>query len=316
MEDQEQVSDQVQGKRPVDRSPSFPYIGLTKAVERLEGLHAFAKRHDARIIDAAKPAWGLGAKSSGTQQTVAALLAFGLIESSGSGESRKVKISELGYRIVADPRPGAKEQALAIAALKPKLVAEFWEEWGAERPNDAIAAGTLHIDRGFTPDGAKAFLRVYDDTISYTKRSGADKLPDSEGEARVEEEPSGPQLAVGDWVQVDANGQTIFQKTRIRAIQDPWVFVEASKSGARISDVTLVERAAPVVEAPPVLEFAREELKAAPGEGMDRFTVDEGVVTIAFPADMSADSVGELEQFFQLFIKKAKRRAGASPKVD
>jgi hypothetical protein len=52
------------------------------------------------------------------------------------------------------------------------------------------------------------------------------------------------------------------------------------------------------------------------GEDMDRSTVDEGVVKITFPSGMTADSVEELEQFFNLFIRKAKRRAGAEKQND
>ncbi len=47
---------------------------------------------------------------------------------------------------------------------------------------------------------------------------------------------------------------------------------------------------------------------------MDRFTVDEGVVKITFPSGMTTASVDELDEFFKLFIKKAKRRAGAEKK--
>ena len=43
----------------------------------------------------------------------------------------------------------------------------------------------------------------------------------------------------------------------------------------------------------------------------NRFTIDEGVVTIVFPAVMTLDSVDELEQFLNLFIKRARRRAAA-----
>ena len=77
-------------------------------------------------------------------------------------------------------------------------------------------------------------------------------------------------------------------------------------------DVTVLEKApAGELVVPPVLDFEPREDKAAAGEEMDRFTVDEGVVKITFPSGMNPDSVEELEQFFQLFIKKAKRRAGA-----
>lgn len=308
-------------KRPQDRSPSFPYIGLTKAFERLEGLHSFAKRHDARIVDAAKPAWNLGAKSSGTLQTVAALLAYGLIEASGVGENRKIKLSDLGYRAVADPRPGAKEQALSTAALNPKLIAEFYEQWGMERPADAIAMGTLHIDRGFTPDGAKAFLRVYDDTVTYAPPPESDKRIDSNGPAMDAPAPPGGNIAVGDLVRVEVGGQTVVEKAAVRAIQEHdghnWVFVEGTETGALMSDVTLLDKApvgAGAVITPPKLAIApkaEEELVVSAGQEMDRFTVDEGVVKIAFPSGMSADSLDDLDEFFKLFIKKAKRRAAA-----
>jgi hypothetical protein len=79
-----------------------------------------------------------------------------------------------------------------------------------------------------------------------------------------------------------------------------------------MDDVTLLERGPIQAELPPVLPFALREDKASEGEEMGRFTVDEGVVKIVFPSGMTADSVEELEQFFQLFIKKAKRRAGAT----
>jgi hypothetical protein len=76
--------------------------------------------------------------------------------------------------------------------------------------------------------------------------------------------------------------------------------------------IIALEKAPAVVEAPPVLPFAQgQEAKADAGEEMDRFTVDEGVVKIVFPSDMTSDSVEELEQFLNLFIKKAKRRAKA-----
>lgn len=42
----------------------------------------------------------------------------------------------------------------------------------------------------------------------------------------------------------------------------------------------------------------------------DRF-VDEGGAKITFPSGKTPDSLDELEQFFSLFIRKAKRRAGA-----
>lgn len=299
-------------KQPKDRSPSFPYIGLSKALERVEQLYGYAKRFDSRIADAAKPAWGMGHKSSSTLQTVAALLAYGLIEDSGSGDNRKIKISDLAYRALVDQRAGAKEAALAEAAAKPKLIGEYLSTWGRERPPEANCLSELTLDRGFTPDGAKAFLRVYDDTAKFAIFPDSDKNSDTDSENGGEIEPPGHPPAVGDLVRVESAGQIVFESTKVRAIQGEWVFVEASKSGAKMSDVTVLEKANNSERAtPPVLEFEARDEKPAAGEEMDRFTVDEGVVKITFPSGMTPDSVEELEQFFQLFIKKAKRRAGA-----
>jgi hypothetical protein len=156
-----------------ERSPSFPYIGLTKALERAAAIYAHARRHDARVADVAA-AWGLAPKSSGTLQTIAALLAYGLLEDQGSGEARKLKITDLAFKALEDQRPGAREGALAEAAMKPKLIAEYVEKWKDGRPADAICISELRIDRGFTEDGAKAFLRVFDDTGGFTKASNSD----------------------------------------------------------------------------------------------------------------------------------------------
>jgi hypothetical protein len=54
--------------------------------------------------------------------------------------------------------------------------------------------------------------------------------------------------------------------------------------------------------------------KGSVGEEGDRFTVGGGVVKVTFPSGMTTDRVAELEEFFKLFIKKAKRRAGAEQK--
>ncbi len=161
--------DEFVSKAKRDRSPSFPFIGLGKAVSRTQQFYEQAKRFDARIADAAK-AWELGATSSATLQTAAALLAYGLLEDSGSSGDRKLKISDLGFKILVDQRPGEKEAALSEAALKPKLIAEMAEIWKDGRPADALCISELRLDRGFSEESAEKFLKVFDDTIQYTKR--------------------------------------------------------------------------------------------------------------------------------------------------
>ena len=312
MDEGQQAPAPQQAKK--DRSPSFPFIPLTKAVERVREIYAAARRHEVRLPDAAK-AMNYGAKSSGAIQTLAALIAYGLLDDEGSGETRKFRVTDLAFKILEDERPGAREAALAHAAKSPKLIAEYALVWRDGRPSDSICISELRIDRGFSEDGAKLFLRVFDDAMAYATGIGSDKESDN---AESEDELLTPpkEFAIGDWVSVAAGGQLIYERTRVRAINPPWVFVEASQAGAKMDDVTLLERGSKTTEQPPVLPFAPVDEKAAQGEDMDRFTVDEGVVKITFPSEMTVDSVEELEQFFSLFIKKAKRRAGAPKATD
>jgi hypothetical protein len=135
-------------------------------VERAEALHTNHKREAARLV-AVAPSWGYGAKSSGLMQTVAALKQFGLVEDSGSGDDRKIQVSDLARRVIVDQRPGAREEAIKEAARRPRLIAEYIGKWVPDRPSDAHCISELELDRGFSPDAARAFLRIFDETVAY-----------------------------------------------------------------------------------------------------------------------------------------------------
>lgn len=151
------------------RSPSFPYISLPAAVERTRALAHENKRFDVLLSDVA-PIWNMKATSSSLLRTAAALIAFGLVDDSGSGEARKIRVSDLGWRILHDDRPGNRDKALAESAIKPKLIADCFEKWGYDsggRPGDKAAVSYLKVDLRFPEEAAEHFLRVYDETISY-----------------------------------------------------------------------------------------------------------------------------------------------------
>ncbi len=302
----------VAEKRPQDRSPSFPYIGLSKAFERAEALYNYTKRHETRIIDAAKPAWNLGAKSSGTLQTVAALLAYGLIEDNGSGENRKIKVSDATYRAVADPRPGTKNAILAEAALKPKLIAEFYEKWGNDRPPEATCIGELAFERGFTPDGAKAFLKVYDDTTAYVEAPRSDKKNDSERKETEVSDPQGSPISVGDFIRIEVGGQIVVEKAAVRALQEhgghQYVFVEGLEAGALISDATLLEKAA-AHDIPPKLPLMDQAVRAIKiGWKEERLIDDEGgEILISYEGEPSTARYEFIRDYLDFKVKRAKK---------
>jgi hypothetical protein len=165
-----------QADRPKkDRSPSFPFISLPRAIERARAFAGNHKRSAARLSVVA-PTWGYGAKSSGLLQTVAALKAYGLLEDMGSGEERKVQLSDLAWRVLFDSREGAREQAIRDAAQKPRIIAEYVPHWAGGRPSDDHCISELQFDRGFTPDAARVFLRVFDETVVFAKLGDSDSL--------------------------------------------------------------------------------------------------------------------------------------------
>lgn len=149
-----------------DRSPKFPYINLTVALERAQQIYVSAKSNAVRLVDVARD-WGVSPTSSTTLRMAAALLGYGLISDEGSGDSRRIRLTADALRILSDTRPGVREQLLSEAALRSPIIAEYYEKWGRNRPNDAHAMSTLKFDSGFTERAARTFLGVYDDALTY-----------------------------------------------------------------------------------------------------------------------------------------------------
>ncbi|MFP5518050.1 MAG: hypothetical protein ACLGJC_33845 [Alphaproteobacteria bacterium] len=161
------------------RSPSSPFIPLKRAVQRAEEFFRSFKRHPARVPDVVT-AWGYELKSSGGLQTIAALKQFGLLDDIGLGEARRLKLSDLAMRILEDQRAGAKQKALADAALRPRLIAEYFEIWGYDRPTSQHCISELKFEKNFNDDAARRFLSVYDETIPYARVAASDKLTEPE----------------------------------------------------------------------------------------------------------------------------------------
>jgi hypothetical protein len=158
-----------------DRSPSFPFIPLKTAVERLE---AFEKKFSRHPTPAAKAglAWGLREKSSQADQTLAALKSFGLVKYEGMGPARQVSLTLEGRNYLRALQDSIKRQILKQCALRPRIIRKFWAIWQDDRPPDEVALDSLVMEHRFSDGGARSFLRVYDDTISFAGLSVSDKI--------------------------------------------------------------------------------------------------------------------------------------------
>ncbi len=163
-------------KKPRDRSPSFPAISLKAAILRLEQFEGKFGRHPAPYQKAAI-AWGVKENSSQSNQFLAALKAYGLLEYRGSGKDRLAEISDVGRTYLRAQQDHIKRQILREAALKPKQFAKFWPEWKNDRPIDEICLDKLILENGFNDNAAPTFLRVYDETMAYAGLTESDKAP-------------------------------------------------------------------------------------------------------------------------------------------
>lgn len=164
-----------------DRSPSFPFIPLKTAIERLEAFDKKFGRHPAPAAKAAL-AWDMKEKSSQGDQTLAALKSYGLIKYDGMGAARHASLTDAGRNYLRAQQESIKKDILKSAALSPKNMRAYWAAWGADRPPDEVALDKLILEGSFSEGGARNFLKVYDDTISYAGLSNSDKLdPEQEG---------------------------------------------------------------------------------------------------------------------------------------
>lgn len=179
----------VPPKGSKDRSPSFPFIPLGTAIQRLEQFEKKFGRHPAPAAKAGL-AWDMKEKSSQADQTLAALKSFGLVKYDGMGASRHASLTDEGRNYLRAQQDTIKKEILKVCALRPKIIRTFWASWGTDRPPNEVALDQLILQNGFSEGGAKNFLRVYDETVTYAGLASSDKI-DLEQEPESGEDDDG-----------------------------------------------------------------------------------------------------------------------------
>src|SRR5579863_8202352 len=201
-------SDANNSKRTRTRSPAYPYINLETAIKRAKTFYDSEGRNSAPLTVAAKH-WGLEAKSSAGAQVVAALIGFGLMQDEGTGDKRKVKLTQTALKILLDPRPDSSERATLIkhAALSPKIHQSIWTKWGAGGISDDNLRHALIFEwePRFNENTVDGFIREYNDTIRFARIVESDKVTVEDGNGQDENgEQHVPQI--GDYVHWESQG--------------------------------------------------------------------------------------------------------------
>lgn len=258
-------------RQPRFRSPPFPYIGLQKAMEKIEQLYGAVRHHAAAVPTAAK-AWDTGVKSSATLQSIGALIQYGLLDDDGSGDARKVRLTPLALKIVMDKRLLSRERETALkeAALKPTTFAELFGQFGAANDIDeSLLVHSLTAERQqsgrapYSEQSANEVIRVFRETIKFAGIDDSD-MKIEEAEEAAPEESQKPivrkPVAVGTYVQWVSGGVVqLPEPQRVRAMTDDgeWVFLDGSETGIAMSELEVVER--PATKSPPKMPLPEDD---------------------------------------------------------
>ena len=155
-------------KRSRTRSPSYPYLDLPTALEKVTVLWNVEGRHPA-AVSVAMQHWGYKEESSTGYSCVAALKKFGLVDHDGMGETRQIRLSTLALAILLDRDPASDDRrdALRRAALNPRIHAELWERYGPDLPSDQTLRRFLVIERNFNEASVDELLAEYKATVAF-----------------------------------------------------------------------------------------------------------------------------------------------------
>lgn len=163
--------DSTEAKRVTERSPTFPFISLERAIDRVRQFYDEEKRGVAPYTRVVRH-WNYSEASSGALQTVSALKSYGLLDDAGgSGMSRQLKLSELALRILLDQRPGSVERASAIreAAVAPRVISDLYAQWPDGLPNDGTVHHFLVFTRKFNEETATRAVKILKENQGFAK---------------------------------------------------------------------------------------------------------------------------------------------------
>ncbi len=283
-----------------DRSPGYPFIPLKTAIQRLTAFEEYFKRHPAPVGKAGL-AWGMAPNGSQALQTVAALKAFGLLDSE-RGKDAQLTVSEDARTYLRAQQDNVKREVLKRAALKPKQIEVHWQAWGQDRPPDPICLDVLVLKEGFSQDGAIKFLKVYDETIAFVGLSEPDKLSVDSRSEHVDVEQQNvppPEIKVGDYIQWTSGGIDQFKPPRkvIGIFPDgAHVQVFGSNTGVPITETTVVDPPAPPPFPPVGSNPPRVDANSAWGQGENKFNVLQTGGRLQISADVDLEGLQELKE--------------------
>jgi hypothetical protein len=167
----------AKARKAVMRSPGYPALSLSEAIEKAKIIWEHEKKHPAPL-SALETHWGFTVGSGAVSRTVASLGKYGLLEDEGAGNNKNYKLTEAALEIILAPE-GSAEKASRIkeASLAPAIFKELWDHFGGELPSDANLESHLLLKKHFNPGKVKEFIQTFKSTLDFA--SNFDSVPES-----------------------------------------------------------------------------------------------------------------------------------------
>lgn len=304
---------------PAVRSPSYPSAPLGEAIAQVAKIEKLYRQSQVDREVAAKLI-GYSSLSGPAAKSLAALASYGLVERAGKGEMR---VTARARAILHPDSLTERRQNLISAAFEPNLFQELRERWPDMIPPEDGIVTYLHR-QGFNQSAIRPAMKAYRETLQFLEQEGATESHGKPGglgsdfsRAEGGEDAFGA-ARVGDMVEVEIGGTLLTPApVRVRAVStdQAWVFVEGSETGIEMENVTVIERPSgdTEIKMPPTLALTSApapKSEVLPGYRSETFDADEGEIRITWPANLSRQSVDDMNDWLDLLKRRIARRAG------
>jgi hypothetical protein len=146
------------------RSSQYPAMNLEKAVDLARKVWNTQRKQEAHV-DATLRAMGYTSQSGASTRALSGLKQYGLTQDVGEGNSKRVKLSEIGMNVLLPDSDPRKEIALRGAALSPAINHALWERYGKMLPDDKQIIPFLTHDKNYHDDAAADIIQNYRSTF-------------------------------------------------------------------------------------------------------------------------------------------------------
>ncbi len=305
------------------RSPKYPYIDLERAVTRVREFYGREQMNRVNTAVAVRH-WSYNEKSSAGKQTVAALVAFGLMSDQGQKANRSVALTDVARLVLlADEDAPDRQQQLQECALRPSIHRTIWERFNGTLPSDDALRHYLLFENTprFNENSVDQFISQLRTTLTFAQLIGPGTTYTPETPYDTEDSPEPPRVTVGDYVQWESGGSYQFKEPRrVARIESKdnseFAFFDGETTGVPVRQLIAHEPPPEQSHHPSLQPASPSPSREAVGTGMqsgtseireDVFSLDEGIVRIQWPHPMSAESFEDLKAYVEIGLRKIGR---------